>query len=70
MLTILIITINFIGNSDMYRENKKIQSTPKKLCEGSKDKNRTPNILGKNMKIYVYIQIFFCFGIEWNSVLF
>ena len=34
-----IIIINFIGNLNIYRENKnKIQSTPKKLCKGSKDK--------------------------------
>ena len=29
--------INFIGNSNIYIENK-IQSTPKKLCRGYKDK--------------------------------
>ena len=32
--------INFIGNSNKYRENKTIQSTPKKLCKGSKDKKQ------------------------------
>ena len=36
IIIIIIIIINFIGNSNIYRKNK-IQSTPKKLCNGSKD---------------------------------
>ena len=48
---IIVIIINFIGNSNIYRENKKIQSTPKKLCKSSKDENRRPSILGKIIEI-------------------
>ena len=38
LISAIIIIINFIGNSNICRENKIIQSTPKKLCKGSTDK--------------------------------